>query len=205
MAFEWLDIAKQIQSIAQAGLTFCENKYDIDRYHQLRELSLKIVNEFTGIKQEKLIDIFTSEKGYQTPKVDVRGVIFRNDKILMVRENIDGLWSIPGGWADVGLTPFEVAVKEVKEEAGLIVKPVRLLAVLDKKLHLHPPDLYHVYKMFVLCEETGGELSIGLETTDVNFFSPDNLPPLSLHRITREQINMLVDFKNNPNKPAICD
>jgi ADP-ribose pyrophosphatase YjhB (NUDIX family) len=205
MSFEWLDIAKQIQSIAQAGLTFTENKYDIDRYKQLRELSVKIMEELTGIGHEKLVRLFASEKGYQTPKVDIRGVVFREDKILMVKETIDGHWSLPGGWADVGYTPFEVAVKEVWEESGLIVRPVRLLAVLDKKSHAHPPDLYHVYKIFILCEETGGELTTSMETSEAGFFPPDELPPLSVNRITKEQIEMMFDFKNNPGKPAICD
>lgn len=205
MGLEWLDVAKQIQSIAQAGLTFSTNKYDTERYNQLREISIKIVNEFTGIDMQKIKDIFASETGYQTPKVDVRGVVFREEKILMVRETIDGLWSIPGGWADVGLTPTQVAVKEVREESGLEVQASRLLAVLDKRSHTHPPDLFHVYKIFILCNETGGELTNGMETSDVGFFGLNNLPPLSLTRITREQIELMYEFKNNPGKEVICD
>ncbi len=133
---------------------------------------------------EKLVDVFASEKGYQTPKVDVRGVVFRGNKILLVRETIDGRWSVPGGWADVGLTPLEVARKEVFEEAGLEVKPVRLLAVLDKMCHSHPPDMYHIYKIFILCEEQGGTLQNGMETSETGFFGLDELPPLSVPRIT---------------------
>src|SRR5512145_979706 len=139
--YKWLDMAKRMQAVAQAGLTYSENKYDIDRYVQIRQLSLEIMHDFTGMDMHTLEAVFESEKGYQTPKVDVRGVVFRDDKILMVRETIDDRWSVPGGWADVGLTPFEVASKEVFEEAGLIVTPVKLLAVLDKKCHNHPPDL----------------------------------------------------------------
>ena len=144
-------MAKRLQAVAQAGLEYSDNKYDIDRYQQIRQLSLEIMHDFTGMDMEKLVGVFASEKGYQTPKVDVRGVVFREDKILMVRETIDGNWSVPGGWADVGLTPFEVASKEVFEESGLMVDPVRLLAVLDKKCHNHPPDLFHIYKIFILC------------------------------------------------------
>ncbi len=205
MGLESLDIAKQLLSIAQAGLAFSENKYDLDRYQQLKEISLKILNELTDIKLEKLSSIFSVEKGYMTPKVDVRGVIFREDKILMVRETIDGLWSIPGGWADIGLTPFQVAEKEVFEESGLMVKPVRLLAVLDKRSHAHPPDIFHIYKIFILCKEVGGELTPGMETSKVEFYGLGQLPPLSVTRITKEQIEMLFEFKNDPGKQAICD
>lgn len=200
-----LETAKQIQSLAQAGLAFSQNKYDIDRYQQLREISLKLMEQVIDIPIEKLTAIFSDEKGYQTPKVDVRGVVFRDDKILMVCETIDGLWSVPGGWADVGLTPFEVSKKEVFEEAGLVVEPVRMLAVLDKKSHKHPPDIFHIYKIFILCRETGGELIHGMETSQVGFFGMHELPLLSVTRITKEQIEMLFDFKNNPDKPAICD
>jgi ADP-ribose pyrophosphatase YjhB (NUDIX family) len=203
--YKWLDMAKRMQAIAQAGLTYSENKYDIDRYEQMRQLSLEIIQDFTGMDMQTLTDVFASEKGYQTPKVDVRGVVFRDNRILMVRETIDGGWSLPGGWADVGLTPFEVASKEVFEESGLIVSPVRLLAVLDKKCHNHPPDLYHIYKIFVLCEERGGTLQGGMETSESGFFSPDNLPPLSMPRITEEQIRLMFEYKSNPGKPAVCD
>ncbi len=203
--YPWLEMAKRLQAIAQAGLEYSENKYDIDRYQQIRQLSLEIMHDFTELPMDKLIDVFSSEKGYQTPKVDVRGVVFRGDQILMVRETIDGRWSVPGGWADVGLTPFEVARKEVYEEAGFEVRPIRMLAVLDKKCHSHPPDLYHIYKIFILCEELGGDLKGGMETSETGFFSMDNLPLLSEPRITREQITLMFDYRNNPGKEAVCD
>jgi len=203
--YAWLDMAKRMQAIAQSGLEYCKNKFDIDRYQQIRNLSLEIMRDYTGMRRKKLVNIFASETGYQTPKVDVRGVVFREDKILMVREIIDGNWSVPGGWADVGLTPFQVAQKEVFEESGLAVIPVRLLAVLDKEKHNHPPDLYHIYKIFVLCEDQGGELKNGMETSETGFFSLGNLPPLSAPRITEEEIRLMFDFKNNPGKVAFCD
>ncbi|MFO7657596.1 MAG: NUDIX hydrolase [Bacteroidales bacterium] len=205
MSTRLLDIAKQLLSIAQSGLTFSENKYDLDRYRQIKETGLNLMEQASGIPFEKLAVLFSSEKGYQTPKVDVRGVVFREDKILMVRETIDGLWSVPGGWADVGLTPFEIAKKEVFEESGLIVHPERLLAVLDKRSHAHPPDIFHIYKIFILCSEIGGKMANGLETSEVGFYGLNELPPLSLTRITKEQIEMMFDFKINPEKPAICD
>lgn len=205
MNYDWLLLAKKMQSIARAGLTYSENPYDIDRYEQLQQLAAEILHHYTETDMEIISDLIRSEKGYLTPKVDVRGVIFRDNEILLVREKIDGNWSVPGGWADVGLTPFEVAEKEVWEETGLMVKAIRLLAVLDKKCHDHPPDFYHVYKLFVFCKETGGALSGGLETSDVAFFTQDNLPSLSKNRITREQIDLLFEYKNNPDKETICD
>jgi len=205
MNFDWLLLAKKLQSIARAGLTYSDNPYDINRYEQLQQLTAEILHHYTGTDMDKISDLIRSEKGYLTPKVDVRGVIFRDDEILLVREKVDGNWSVPGGWADVGLTPFEVAEKEVWEETGLTVKAIRLLAVLDKKCHDHPPDLFHVYKLFVLCEETGGALSGGLETSEAGFFTRDNLPSLSKNRITRDQIDLLFEYKNNPDKETICD
>jgi ADP-ribose pyrophosphatase YjhB (NUDIX family) len=203
--YDWLEMAKRLQAVAQAGLEYCENKYDIDRYQQIRALSLEIMNDFTDLPMDKLVRVFASEKGYQTPKVDIRGVVFRENKILLVRETIDGCWSVPGGWADVGLTPFENARKEVYEESGLEVYPLRLLAVLDKKHHAHPPDLYHIYKIFILCDERGGELKSGMETSETGFFGLNELPTLSAPRITEDQIRLLFEYKNNPDKAVLCD
>jgi ADP-ribose pyrophosphatase YjhB (NUDIX family) len=203
--YAWLDMAKRMQALAQSGLEYSDNKYDRDRYQQLRQLSLEIMHDFTELKMDRLVGVFASEQGYQTPKVDVRGVVFRGDQILMVRETIDGNWSLPGGWADIGLPPSEVAVKEVWEESGLVVVPERLLAVLDKKRHNHPPDIFHIYKIFILCRETGGELKGGMETSETGFFGPDKFPPLSVPRITIEQIRLMYEYKNEPRKPAAFD
>ena len=203
--YAWLDMAKRMQALAQSGLEYSDNKYDRDRYQQMRQLSLEIMHDFTELKMDKLVGIFASEQGYQTPKVDVRGVVFRGNQILMVRETIDGNWSLPGGWADVGLTPSEVAIKEVWEESGLVVVPERMLAVLDKNKHNHPPDMFHIYKIFILCRETGGELKGGMETSETGFFGPDKFPPLSVPRITTEQISLMYEYKNDPLKPASFD
>jgi ADP-ribose pyrophosphatase YjhB (NUDIX family) len=204
--FDWLKISKELQSIAQAGLTFSDNKYDIDRYQQLREISVRIMHNFTLAPINKIYDLFASEKGYQTPKVDIRAVVFREGKILMVKESIDGLWTLPGGWADVNYTPFEVAVKEVSEEAGIRVFPIRLLAVYDKtKDPEHLPDIYHIYKMFILCEDSGENIKAGMETSDVNWFDRNSIPPLSLPRITSSQIKKMFEFYDSPDLPTICD
>ncbi|MCG8502912.1 MAG: NUDIX hydrolase [Firmicutes bacterium] len=205
MRYEWLELAKKIQAIAQAGLAYSSNKYDIERYEELRDISVGVMGRFTETEMDKVKELFANEEGYQTPKVDVRGVVFKDHKILMVQEQIDGCWSLPGGWADIGLTPKEVVVKEVKEESGLDVKAARLLAVLDKKCHLHPPSPYHIYKIFILCEIIGGKPSAGMETSKVEFFDRDQLPELSAGRITAEQIKMLFEFLDTPHKEPVLD
>jgi len=203
--FNWLDIAKRLEAIAQTGLTYTQNEYDKERYEEIREISHMIFHHYTDEPIEKIYDLFTKDEGYPTPKVDVRGVIFRNEKILLVKEKLDRHWALPGGWADIGLTPNEVVIKEVKEEAGLVVKPDRLLAVLDKKMHNHPPSPLHVYKMFILCIETGGKLSAGIETLDVDFFELDHLPPLSIERNTHEQLVMVYDLYKHPERLPVID
>ena len=205
MKYPWLEISQQLQSIAQAGLTFAEGKYDLERYEQIMEMSRRIIADFTDIEYEKVKHIFSLEKGYLTPKVDVRGVVIRDNKVLLVKETIDGRWSMPGGWADVGFTPKEIAEKEVWEESGLKVKADKLLAVLDKKCHPHPPDIYYVYKMFILCHETGGELNPGMETSEVSFFDLKNLPELSEPRNTRSQIEMVFQKVKNNDFTAVVD
>lgn len=197
MQLKWLEWAKQIQAISQAGLAYSKDMYDLERFEMLRDLSVEILSQYTGVEQEQVRSLFAGEKGYATPKVDVRAVVFRDERLLLVREKVDGDWALPGGWADIGLSPKEVAAKEVLEESGLIVEPVRLLGVLDKKFHDHPPEPWHVYKMFILCEETGGEAQAGMETMEVGFFSKDRLPPLSQGRNTLNQVLWLFETKGN--------
>ncbi|QDP39686.1 NUDIX hydrolase [Radiobacillus deserti] len=191
MEQKWLKWAKEIQALAQAGLAYSNNVYDSERYEQLRELSKEIMASYTSVSMEKLDELFTNEVGYQTPKVDIRAFIVENGKLLLVQEKIDGKWALPGGWADVGLSPSEIAVKESVEEANIVVKPKRVLAIYDYLKHEHPPSPYHVYKIFILCERTGGDLKGGLETHQVKFFSPDQLPELSVERNTKAQILQL--------------
>lgn len=202
--YKWLEIAQNLQSIAQAGLTYSHDKYDLERFEQIMEVSKRIVSDYSDMKMEKLHDVFNMEEGYLTPKVDVRGVLLREDTILLVKENIDEKWALPGGWADIGLTASEVVEKEVKEEAGLHVNATRLLAVLDKKCHPHPPDLYYAYKMIFLCKEDGGELKPGIETSEAKFFAIDSLPILSDGRNTLGQVEKMYELANNP-CPALFD
>ena len=195
---KWLEIAQNLQSIAQAGLTYTENKYDVERFDQIMQISKDIITEYSEIEMEKIHEIFSLESGYLTPKVDIRAVIFRESKILLVKEKIDGKWALPGGWADVGLTASEVVVKEVQEESGLEVKAEKLLAVLDKKCHPHPPEIYYVYKMFFLCREVGGSLQTGIETSEARFFGVHELPELSENRNTRSQIEQMFLLYESP-------
>lgn len=201
----WLQWAQRIQAIAQTGLTYTKDGYDMERYEELREISIEMMREQTGEPYPIVKELFASEKGYPTPKVDVRGVVFRDGNILMVREKADGKWTLPGGWADIGYTPKEVAVKEIREEAGLDVRAVKLLAALDKKCHPHPPEPYYIYKLFILCEQTGGSPTAGLETSDVAYFGEHELPELSLNRTTESQIRLMFDYLRDPRKEVTLD
>lgn len=200
-----IELVKQIQAIAYAGLEYCENDFDRERYEELKKLSQLLLAEITDTPVKKIQNLFASEVGYQTPKVDVRAVVFKENKILMVKEKIDGRWSIPGGWADIGYSPSEIALKEAREEAGAEVKTVRLLAVIDKLKHDYPISPFHIYKLFILCELVNDTISSGTETSDVNFFTVNNLPPLSATRITEEQIRMLFHLWENPSEQVVFD
>ncbi|MGA7412889.1 MAG: NUDIX hydrolase [Bryobacteraceae bacterium] len=201
---------QRLQAIAQSGIEYATNAYDLERYQEVRTLSARLLEELTDEPYEKIIRVFASETGYQTPKVDIRAVLFRGiDEILLVKEKLDqGRWTLPGGWADVGCTPFEVAVKETQEEAGLIVRPMRLLALLDKRKHTHPLQPWYVYKVFIRCEVEGGELlQETAETEGARWFRRDELSSLELStdRVTQSQLITLFRFAENPDLAAICD
>lgn len=202
---KWLEWAKELQAIAQAGLTYSTDVFDRERFEMIRDMSVEMMAYQTHEKQSVIRDLFANEVGYATPKVDVRAVIFKNDCILLVKEKADGKWSLPGGWGDIGLTPSEVAVKEVREEAGFDVKAHKLLAVFDKKCHPHPPSPYHVYKFFIQCDIVGGQAREGIETDDVAFFSKDDLPPLSVERNTESQIQIAFQYLVHPETPTYFD
>lgn len=202
---KWLTWAKEIQAIAQTGLTYAKDVYDIERYQALRELSVDILANYSFESRERIRLSFADEGGYSTPKVDIRGVVFQEGKILLVREKLDGKWALPGGWADIGLSPSEVVVKEINEESGFQTEAIRLLAVLDKKFHNHPPEPYHIYKFFILCQIVGGEAAEGVETSGVSFFGEEELPELSEERNTKEQLQTMFNYLRNPEKVVILD
>lgn len=202
---QWLEWAKQLQAIAQAGLTYSKDVFDIERFEMIREMSIEMMEKHTDTSKTVIQDLFANETGYATPKVDVRAVVFHENKILLVKEKSDGGWTLPGGWADIGLTPSEVAVKETKEESGFDVKPLKLLAVVDKRCHPHPPSPYHIYKIFIQCELIGGAPRTGVETSQVDVFDENNLPELSAPRNTKSQVKAAFKHLRNPEEPVYFD
>ncbi|WP_412761586.1 NUDIX hydrolase [Paenibacillus chibensis] len=201
---KWLNWAKQMQGIAQTGLAYTKDVYDKERYEQLRALSLEIMEQYTDVESGKLASLFAGEYGYATPKVDIRGVVVKDGRMLMVREKEEGEWSLPGGWADLLLSPSEIVVKEVREESGYEVKALRLLAVMDNHKH-NPPAPYHAYKMFVHCEITGGTAQEGVETSGVQFFGEYELPQLSRNRNTEEQVRLMFELLRSPEQIPVMD
>lgn len=188
---EFLMKLQKLVGLSQAGLTYCENKFDLERYAEIKEISEELISTLTGENIERVKEFYPDSDGYLTPKVDVRAVVIKGSKILLVKENVDGRWSLPGGWADVGITPSENAVKEVREESGFEVKVIRLLAVHDKAKHSPQTSYMYIYKLFFLCEITGGDAVSGTETTGVGFFGLNELPPLSEGRNTKDQIRLM--------------
>jgi len=201
----WLEYVRRVEAISRIGLTNCKNPYDIERYEELRKISIKLIEQYSGEELERIEELFASDPGYKTPKVEVRGVVFRDEKILMVKELADGKWSIPGGYCEVGYSVSENIVKEIGEEAGYKVKPIKLLALFDRTKHPHPPSPYHVYKVFVYCEIIGKTQIRGLETDGVKFFALEDLPELSINRILKDQIEKMFEFIKDPNKAPLFD
>ena len=179
----------ELQSLAQAGLTYGKDPYDLERYRRIREISAEMVAEGSGLPLERVQDLFCGETGYPTPKLDTRAAVFREGKILLVQEN-DGLWSLPGGWCDVLQSVGENAVKETREEAGLEVAAESIIAVQDRARHNQPDYAYGVCKVFVLCRALGGRFRENIETIRSDYFPEDALPPLSEAKNTPEQVRM---------------
>jgi ADP-ribose pyrophosphatase YjhB (NUDIX family) len=195
MKEKWLFWASELQSIAQAGLTFCENNYDRDRYEKIRNLVIEILHEYTEMDHKKIRELFASETGYQTPKVDIRASVFKDNKILMVKEKVDGAWALPGGWADVNSSVGESAIRECMEEAGALVKPKRIIAIHMGNKHNNHNFPFTIYKIFVECELSENSFKENTETLDSGFFESDKLPELSFERNTSDQIRMCFDAK----------
>ncbi|MBR6033768.1 MAG: NUDIX hydrolase [Clostridia bacterium] len=195
----FLKWAIEIQSIAQNGLAYVKSDFDKERYERLREISAEMIKEKTDISLEKVKDLFCNETGYQTPKLSTRAAIFKDDKILLVREN-NGTWALPGGWCDVLQSVRSNTIKEVKEEAGLDVEPIKIIALHDRNKHNKPIYAYGICKVFVLCKLIGGEFKKNIETTESKFFSIDELPEnLAIDKCTIEQVEMCFKAKDNPN------
>lgn len=199
-------LARKLQAAAQTGLEFQTNEYDRDRYELISQIAAELMSVHCETPVETFQKMFSEQEGYATPKVDVRAAVFRDEKILLVREVADGLWTLPGGWSDVNDSPREAAEREVWEESGFRVKAVKLAAVYDRAKHPHvPPFPFHIYKMFFICEITGGEATRSRETSDVGFFAENMLPPLSVSRNLPFQIQRMFEHVKNPTLPTDFD
>ena len=189
---QWLKWAVELQALAQAGLFYGRDKYDRERYQRIRDIAAEMMARETRLPLEQVKDLFCGETGYQTPKLDTRAAVFQEGKILLVQEE-DGRWSLPGGWADVDISVGENTVKEVKEEAGLDVVPKLVIALQDRNRHNSPPSAFGICKVFVLCELLGGSFQPNLETLDSGWFGLDELPELSTEKTTEAQIGICFD------------
>ena len=202
---KWLEWAIEIQSLAQAGLTYTDNVYDIERYERLREISAEIISEKSNINLEKVKALFCNETGYQTPKVDTRAAIFKGNKILLTHEN-NGTWSLPGGWCDVLESVKSNTEKEVKEETGLDVEATKIISIQDRNKHNKPVYAYGVCKVFVMCNVIGGKFTKNIETTETQYFSLDELPEnLAEEKTNKEQIEMCFNAYNDKNWQTLFD
>ncbi|MEP7143877.1 MAG: NUDIX hydrolase N-terminal domain-containing protein [Ferruginibacter sp.] len=184
-------LIKRLKSIADIGVLYAENEYDKERYSEILGLGYELLHQLTGQEIPSLKNVYAENKDYPTAKVDVRGLIIMDNKILLVKESAYNKWSLPGGWADIGYSPKEVIAKECKEETGLEVIPERLLAVFDKKFHPHPPQPFYVYKMVFYCKSVSTVINKGFDVLDVEYFDISNLPELSEERILKSQLELV--------------
>jgi len=201
---KWLEWAVELQALAQAGLFYGKDVFDQERYQRIREISAEMVACQTDLPKDRVMELFCNESGYQTPKIDTRAAIFQDNRILLVQER-NGKWALPGGWCDVNLSVKENTVKEVKEEAGLDVSADLIIAVQDRKKHNFPAYAYGICKIFVLCHALGGSFEANPETTDARYFPPDSLPVLAEEKNTAAQINICFDAYNAEHWTTLFD
>jgi ADP-ribose pyrophosphatase YjhB (NUDIX family) len=195
MERKFFEQLKRLQALAEIGLEYSNSNYDIERYQEIQEICLKMLEQLTDIPMPKIKTAIQEKNGYKTPKVDVRAVVFNEEgKLLLIQEKVDRCWALPGGWADVGYTPRMIAEKECFEEAGLIVKSDRLIAVMDKTAQKMPPEFEYVYKLFIWCDPIGTQISTGSETMNVGWFGEDEIPELSHPRNLESQIGMMFEY-----------
>lgn len=186
----WLELSRELQALSQTGLHFAKDHFDRERYSRIGELAAQVLANHSNLAPADFVEWNRREFGYATPKVDVRGVIFSGDRILLIREDADeGRWTLPGGWADVNESPAESVIREVREETGFECRVLNLLAVLDREKQGHqPPFPYHIYKLFFHCEIVGGTPTANRESSALDYFNREALPELSLSRVKPEQI-----------------
>ena len=200
----WLDLIIELQSLAQAGLTYGKDVYDKERYQRIREISAEMMSSISKLPTEQVKELFCNETGYQTPKIDTRAAIFKDDKILLVREN-NGKWSMPGGWVDVNVSVGDNVIKEVKEESGLNVKIDKVIAIQDRAKHNLPIYAYGVCKVIAQCSVIGGDFEPNIETTGFQYFAEDKLPELATEKNNKEQIRMCFEAYRSENWKTILE
>ena len=201
---QWLAWAQEIFSLSQSGLTYSGNEYDRERYKRLQEITAEMIASQSIVSKQSVLDSFSMQAGYITPKVDVRGAIIRDGKILLIQERADGNWAMPGGWADLGNAPASVAEREVWEESGFRVKAEKVVAVIDAN-RIEPMEFYHAYKIIFLCRLLDGEPRTSYETLAVDFFAPDHLPPLSVYRTNEAMLREVFAHIADPDRPTAFD
>lgn len=201
---KWLAWAREIYSISQVGLTYNTNEFDIERYRRLQEIAAEMIASQSEIAKETIFESFSMQAGYVTPKIDVRGAVIRDDKILLIQERADEKWAMPGGWADLGNAPASVAEREVWEESGFRVKADKVVAVIDAN-RIQPMEFYHAYKIIFLCTLLDGEPRISHETLAIDFFDLKDLPPLSIYRTNENMLREVFAHIDNPDRPTLFD
>ncbi len=203
----WLWWAKRLQSLASTGLHYCQDQFDKERYEEVAGIANEMLASLGNIPVTRIQGLVSDfAKGYATPKVEVRGAVIESEKVLLVREFSDGLWALPGGFADVGLSAGENIVREVWEEASLRVNAKAVYAIRHKARHEYDADARDFYKIFFLCESCDRSVpQPGPEVTDVGFFGLDELPPLSTSRVLEKDIIAALAFNNDPQRQSSFD
>ncbi len=191
---EW---AERLQALAQAGLYYGEGVFDRQRYSEIREIAVEMMSERMDLPKEKVRDFFCTDVGYQTPKLDTRAVVIKDDQILLVKES-SGKWAIPGGWCEFNLTAAENTIKEAREEAGVEIRIIRPILIHDRDRHCSIPYPFHVTKIFFLCEETGFRFHENIETSEARYFAEDELPEIDEMKVSEEQVHMCFQASRDP-------
>lgn len=201
---KWLDLAQELQFLAQGGLAYTKDKFDKERFERIREISAEMIAIQSDLPSETVTSLFCNETGFQTPKLDSRGAVFKDDKILLVQE-ANGTWSLPGGWVDVNASVKENTIRELKEEAGIDVQAIKVIAIQERNLHNMPRYAYGIIKIFIECAYLRGTFKPNIETLASDYFRLDELPKLALEKTTAEQIKMCFDAHFDDNWKCLCD
>ncbi len=202
---QWLKWARELAALAQSGLAYQTNPFEVERYQKVRAVAAEMTAALFSTTPQKIQDVFEAQCGYATPKLDVRAVVLKDQQLLMVQETADGQWTLPGGWVDVGESPSSAVAREAREESGYLVRPTRLLAVYDRDRHEYPPHPFQIYKLFFLCELCGGEASPSVETCAVRFFTRDEISILKLGKVNATDLTRIFALAQDPGFPADFD